>query len=46
MRFSSKIVEVRPATLKVMKEAELSWRKAIDKIAERAGVSKGPNIRR
>ena len=34
------------ATLKAMKEAEQGWRKAIDKIAERASLTKGPNMRR
>jgi hypothetical protein len=29
-----------------MKEAEQGWRKAIDKIAERAGLTKGPDTRR
>ena len=33
---SPEIAEARDATLKAMKEAEQGWRKAIDKIAERA----------
>ena len=33
----------RAATLKAMKEAEQGWQKAIDKIAERAGLTKGPD---
>jgi hypothetical protein len=40
------IAEARDATLKAMKEAEAGWRKAIDKIAERASLSKGPDTRR
>jgi hypothetical protein len=35
------IAEARAVTLKAMKEAELGWQKAIDKIAERAGLTKG-----
>ena len=35
-----------PATLKAMKEAEQGWRRAIDKIAERAGLTKAPVMRR
>ena len=38
--------EARDATLKAMKEAEQGWQKAIDKIAERASLTKGPNTRR
>jgi len=34
------------ATLKAMKEADAGWQRAMDKIAERAGRSKGPNMRR
>jgi hypothetical protein len=33
-------------TVKAMKEAEQGWGKAIDKIAERASLSKGPDTRR
>ena len=40
------IAEARDATLKAMKEAEQGWQKAIDKIAERASLTKGPNTRR
>jgi len=29
-----------------MKEVEQDWRKAIDKIAEHASLTKGPNTRR
>ena len=43
---SPKIAEARDATLKAMKEAELGWQKAIDKIAERANLTKGPDPRR
>jgi hypothetical protein len=35
-----------PAMLKALEQAEAGWKRAMDKIAERAGVSKGPNIRR
>ena len=39
--------EARDATLKGMKEAEQGWRKAIDKIGERASSpAKGPITRR
>ena len=38
--------EARNATLKGMKEAEQGWRKAIDKIGERASLAKGPITRR
>ena len=34
------------ATLKAMKEAERGWQRAIDKIAERASLTKGPDTRR
>jgi hypothetical protein len=40
---SPEIAEARAATLKAMKEAEVGWQKAIDKIAERAGLTKGPD---
>jgi cysteinyl-tRNA synthetase len=43
---SPEIAEARDATLKAMKEAEQGWRKAIDKIAERASLTKGPDTRR
>jgi hypothetical protein len=38
---SPEIAEARAATLKAMKEAEQGWQRAIDKIGERAGLSKG-----
>jgi hypothetical protein len=38
--------KARDATLKAMKEAEHGWRRAIDKIAERASLTKGPDTRR
>ena len=34
------------ATLKAMKEAERGWQRAMDKIAERASLTKGPDTRR
>jgi hypothetical protein len=37
---------VRDATRKALKEAEHGWQRAIDKIAERASLTKGPDIRR
>jgi hypothetical protein len=37
--------ETRDAMLKAMKEAEQGWRKATDKIGERASLTKGPNKR-
>jgi hypothetical protein len=40
---SPEIAEARAATLKAMKEAEQGWQKAIDKIGERAGLTKGPD---
>jgi hypothetical protein len=43
---SPEIAKARDATLKAMKEAEQGWRKAIDKIAERASLTKDPNTRR
>ena len=36
----------RDATLKAMKEAEQGWQRAIDKIAERASLTKGSDTRR
>jgi hypothetical protein len=42
---SPEIAEARDATLKAMKEAEQGWGRAIDKIAERASLTKGPNTR-
>jgi hypothetical protein len=38
--------EVRDATLKAMNQAEQGWGKAIDKIAERATLTKNPDTRR
>ena len=40
---SPEIAEARVATVKAMKEAEQGWQRAIDKIGERAGLTKGPN---
>ena len=40
---SPEIVEARAATLKAMKEAEQGWQKAIGKIGECAGLTKGPD---
>jgi hypothetical protein len=34
---------VRDATRKALKEAEQGWQRAIDKIAERASLPKGPH---
>jgi hypothetical protein len=42
---SSKIVEAR-ATLKALKEVERDWQRAMDKIAQRACLTKGPVMRR
>ena len=38
--------EARDATLKAMKEAEQGWTRAMDKIGERASLTKGPITRR
>jgi hypothetical protein len=38
--------EARDDTLKAMKEAEVGWQRAVDKIGERASLTKGPNMRR
>ena len=38
--------EARDATVKAMKEAEQGWTRAMDKIAERASLTKDPNTRR
>ena len=43
---SPEIAEARVATLKAMREAEQGWQKAIDKIAERASLTKVPDTRR
>ena len=45
-RASSGVLEARAATLKAMKEAEAGWQKAIDKIVERASLTKGSDTRR
>jgi SpoVK/Ycf46/Vps4 family AAA+-type ATPase len=42
---SPEIAEARDVTLKAMKEAEEGCRKAINTIVERAGRTKGPNMR-
>jgi hypothetical protein len=42
---SPEIAEARHAALKAMKEAEQGWQRAMDKIAERAGLTKGPDTR-
>jgi hypothetical protein len=39
-RVSPEIAKARDATLKAMNEAEQGWRKAIDKIAERASLTR------
>jgi hypothetical protein len=38
--------QARDATLKAIKEAEHGWNRAIDKIGERASLTKGPITRR
>ena len=38
--------EIADAMLKAMKEADAGWQRALDKIAERAGLSKTSSIRR
>jgi hypothetical protein len=43
---SPEIAEARDATVKAMKEAEQGWQRAIDKIAERANLTKDPDTRR
>jgi hypothetical protein len=43
---SPEIAQDREAALKAMKELERGWQRAMDKIAERAGLSKSPGIRR
>ena len=40
---SPEIAESRDAALNAMKEAEQGWAKAINKIAEHAGLTKGPD---
>ena len=46
LHVSPEIAEARDAILNAMKEAEQGWRRAIDKIAERASLTKGPDTRR
>lgn len=43
---SPEITQDREALLKAAKEAEAGWQRALDKIAERAGLTKSPGIRR
>ena len=43
---SPEIAEAGDATLKAMKEAEQGWQRAMDKIAERVSLTKGPDRRR
>jgi hypothetical protein len=43
---SPEIADARAATLKALNEAEAGWLKAIDKIGERVGLTKGPDTRR
>jgi hypothetical protein len=43
---SPEIVQDSEAALKAMKEVERAWQRAMDKIAERAGLTKGPDTRR
>jgi hypothetical protein len=43
---SPEIARDSEVTLKAVKELEQGWQKAIDKIAERAGLTKGPGVRR
>jgi hypothetical protein len=43
---SPEIAKSRDAALKAMKEAEQGWQRAIDKIGERASLTKGPDTRR
>ena len=40
---SPEIAAARSATLRAMKEAEDGWQNAIDKIDQRAGLTKGPD---
>ena len=37
------IAEARAATLKALQQAEAGWHEAVAKIAERAGLTKGPD---
>ena len=43
---SPDVANDRDATVKAMQEVEQDWPKAMDKITERAGLSKSPGIRR
>jgi hypothetical protein len=43
---SPEIAQDSEAMLKALKEVERAWQRAMDKIAERAGLSKSPDIRR
>jgi adenine-specific DNA methylase len=45
-QFSPETARDSEATLKAMKELEQGWQRSKDKIAERAGRTTGPNIRR
>jgi hypothetical protein len=38
--------DASPATLKALEQATTGWNRAMDKIAERAGRTKGPDMRR
>ena len=43
---SPKIAQDSEATLNAMREVERGWQRAMDKIAERASLTKGPDTRR
>jgi hypothetical protein len=43
---SPEIAKARDTALKAMKDAEAGWQRAINKIAERVCLTKGPVIRR
>jgi hypothetical protein len=43
---SPEIAQARDAMQKALKEAEHGWQRAVDKIAERAGLTKAPDMRR
>ena len=43
---SPEIAQDSEAMVKAMKEAEHGWQRAIDKIAERVSLTKGPDTRR
>ena len=40
---SPEIADAKAGTLKALEEAEVGWQKAIAKIGERAGLTKGPD---